>query len=77
VWILAPWGLQHWQEDTTLATLTSGKIEKSVQDADHFKATQKPGHLPDKETNYHCIMRRNEKLRPVPYIAEKVKSSQD
>ena len=32
-----------------------------MQDADHFNETQKSGHLLDKETNYHCIMRRNER----------------
>jgi len=69
--------LYYWEKDTTFATLTRAKIEKSMQDADHFNATQKPGHLPDKETNYHCIMRRNERQRPVPYVAEKVKCSQD
>jgi len=48
-----------------------------MQDADHFNTTQMLGHLPDKETNYHCIMRRNERQRPVSYVAERVKSSQD
>jgi len=43
-----------------------------MQDADHFNETQKSGHLLDKETNYHCIMRRNERHRPVPYVVEKV-----
>jgi len=48
-----------------------------MQDADHCNARQLPGHLPDKETNYHCIVRRNEKQRPVPYVMEQVKSSRD
>ena len=64
------------EEDTTCATLTRAKIEKSMQDADHFNATQKLGHLPDKETNYHCITRHYERQRPVPYVVEKVKCSQ-
>jgi len=66
--------LYYWEEDTTFATLNRAKIKKSMQDADHFNATQKPGH---KEINYHCIMRRNERQRPVLYVAEKVKCSQD
>jgi len=68
--------LYYWEEDTTFATLSRAKIEKSMQDADHFNATQRLEHLPDKDTNYHCITRRNEKVRPVPYIVEKAKSSQ-
>ena len=66
-----------WQENITFATLIREKIEKSMQNADHFNATQLPGHLPDKETNHHCIMRRNERQRPVPYVMEQVKSSKD
>jgi len=69
--------LYYWDKDTTFATLTRAKIEKSMKDADHFNATQLPGHLPDKETNHHCIMRRNERQRPVPYVMEQVKSSKD
>jgi len=69
--------LYYWDEDITFATLTRAKIEKSMQDADHFNATQLPGHLPDKETNHHFIMRCKERQRPVPYVMEQVKSSKD
>ena len=69
--------LYHWDEDTTFATLTRAKIEKSMQDADHFNATQLSEHLPEKETNHHGVMPRIKKQRPVPYVIEQVKSSKD
>jgi len=67
--------LYCWQEDTTFATLTREKIEKSMRDADHFNALQEPCQLPEEETNYHCTAKRNK--RPLPYIIEKVERSQN
>jgi len=69
--------LYCWQEDTTFATLSREKIERSIRDADHFKAIQEPCQLPAEEINHQCITRRSGRKRPVPYIVEKVACSQD
>jgi len=69
--------LYCWQEDTTFATLTREKIEKSMRDAEHFNALQEPCQLPEEETNYHCTAKRSERKRPVPYIIKKIELSQD
>ena len=66
-----------WQKDTTFATLTREKIEKSMRDADHFNAIQEPCQLPEKEMHHQCIMRRSERQRPMPHAIEKVECSQD
>jgi len=66
-----------WQEDTTFATLTREKIEKSMWDTDHFNAMQEPCQLPEKEINHQYIIRRSEKQRPMPYVVEKVECSQN
>ena len=69
--------LYCWQEDTTFATLTREKIERSMRDADHCKAIQEPCQLPAEEINHQRITRRSGRKRPVPHIVEKVACSQD
>jgi len=64
--------LYCWQEDTTFATLTREKIEKSMRDADKFNALQELCQLPEEETNYHCTTKHSK--GPVPYIIEKAES---
>jgi len=70
--------LYFWQEETTFATLTREKIEKSMRDADQFNALQESYQQPEEEkTNHHFPIQRSEKQRPVPYVTERLERSQD
>jgi len=53
--------LYYLQEDTTFATLSREKIDKSMRDADHFNALQKSDQRSEEQASQHSTTRHGEK----------------